>query len=317
MLSIIIPAYNEAEALPFTSSTLQAVLAEAGIDFELVFVDDGSLDGTWDKIAALAAQDTRISGIKLSKNFGKESAILAGLSHAAGDACALMDSDLQHPPKVLVEMYKIWLEGKVDVVEGIKLSRGKENALYKRFANLFYYLIERLGGIKLKNSSDFQLLDRRVVDIIIKLPERQRFFRALSAWVGFNRKQVPFTVEPRIGGISKYNFSKSAKYALTNISSFSSAPMQIVTLMGFIFFIAAIILGVQTLFGWMAHRAVEGFTTVILLLLIIGSMLMLSIGIIGLYIAKIYEEIKYRPPYLIDQTTSKEIKVHIKKKLMR
>jgi len=299
-ISIVIPAYNEAETLPKTAATINNIMTEANISHEVIFVDDGSTDDTWRKITEIANEYQGIVGVRLSKNFGKEGAILAGLQHAAGQACALIDCDLQHPPHVLVEMYNIWKQGGIDVVDGIKESRGKESVIYKNFQALFYFLIEKTGGIKLKNLSDFQLLDRRVVDILVNLPEKQRFFRALSAWVGFNRAQVKFAVEPRAAGASKFNFRKSMKYAIVNITSFSSVPMQAVTVIGIIFFIASVILGIHTFVTWMQHRAVEGFTTVILLLLIIGSVLMFSLGVVGIYISKIYEEIKNRPIYLID-----------------
>jgi len=305
-LSIVIPAYNEGLVISKTAGYIQAIMAEADIRYEIVFVDDGSSDNTWEQIESLAKVDTNITGIKLSKNFGKESAILAGLEHSGGSACVLIDCDLQHPPKVLLEMYKIWKAGNVDVVEGMKRSRGNESFIYKNFSNLFYYLIERMGGIKLKDASDFQLLDRRVVDIIVNLPERQRFFRALSSWVGFNRKQILFSVEPRDSGVSKFNFYRSAKYALSNITSFSSAPLQLVTVTGVIFFVVSITLGIHTFVSWISGNSIEGFTTVILLLLIIGAMLMLSLGVLGYFIGKIYEEIKCRPPYLVEATLNRK-----------
>jgi len=306
VLSVIIPAYNEGPVLTITTEHLQTVLSEANIFYEILFVDDGSTDDTWQQIESLAKKDTRIVGVKLSRNFGKESAMLAGLEHATGSACALMDCDMQHPPSTLVEMYNVWKSGNVDVVEGVKQSRGKESLIYKGFSNLFYYLIERTGKIKLRDASDFQLLDRRVVDIIIRLPERQRFFRALSSWVGFNRKEIFFTVEPRASGTSKFNFYTSTKYALNNITSFSSAPLQIVTITGTIFFILSIVLGIQTLVLWISGEAIEGFTTVILLLLIIGAMIMFSMGIMGYFIGKIYEETKYRPPYLVETSVNQK-----------
>ena len=306
MLSIVIPAYNEGEVILNTAQIIQNIMKESDIVYEIIFVDDGSCDNTWEYIEEIADKNTSIIGVKLSKNFGKESAMLAGLAHAKGDACAVIDCDLQHPPKLLVEMYQIWKIGGMDIVECVKQSRGKESAVYKHLANLFYILIERMGGIDLKDSSDFQLLDRRVVDIIVNMPERQRFFRALSSWIGFRRKQIPFCVEPRQGGTSKFNFYQSAKYALENITSFSSAPMQLVTFIGVSFSIAAAILSIHTLYIWFVQGAVEGFTTVILLLLIIGSMLMISLGIIGFYIGKIYEEIKCRPSYLIERIVSKD-----------
>ena len=305
-LSVVVPACNEGDIVVKTAITINHILKNAGIKHEIVFVDDGSNDSTWKHIESLCSQDIKVLGVKLSRNFGKESAILAGLSHAKGSACAIIDCDLQHPPDLLVDMYWIWAGGGADIVEGVKISRGHESFVYRCFANLFNSLIESLCGIKLKDSSDFKLLDRRVVEILINMPERQRFFRALSSWIGYSRVEIPFCVEPRAGGMSKFNFRKSAKYALTNITSFSSAPMQLVTFIGVGFSAAAFVLGIHTLLAWFLHRAVEGFTTVILLLLIIGSMLMISLGIIGFYIGKIYEEIKFRPPYLVENVIGGE-----------
>ncbi|MCL2356881.1 MAG: glycosyltransferase family 2 protein [Defluviitaleaceae bacterium] len=309
VLSIVIPAYNEGDSVRDVVEAVQSVTI--GIKSEIIFVDDGSGDNTWDEICALAknypgessGENLIVRGISFSRNFGKEAAMLAGLSHARGDACAIMDCDLQHPPGVLVDMYAAWREGDVDIVQGAKHSRGKESLLYKFFAGVFYFLMKRAGGVELRDSSDFQLLDRRVVDTLMRLPERQRFFRALSTWTGFRRRRVSFKVEPRRRGKSKFNFYTSAKYALSSIISFSSAPMQMVTFVGVIFFFASVVLGGHTVHAWFSGRAVEGFTTVILLLLIIGSMLMVSLGIIGLYIGKIYDEIKQRPHYVIRETS--------------
>ena len=300
-LSIVVPCHNEEENLPvFHKTLLEIQNTMSTVHFEYVFVDDGSQDNTWMQIALLAKNSPNVVGIKLSRNFGKESAILAGLSNVSGGAVVVIDCDMQHPPELIPEMYRIWQEDAVDVVEGIKQSRGNESKLYRAFANFFYALVEKTGSINLRGSSDFQLMDRKVADVISSLPERQRFFRALSSWSGFKRAKVQFRVQERLGGISKWSFFKLFKYAINNITSFSTIPLQIVTLLGFVFFVAATILGIHTLYVFIAGVAVEGFTTVILLLLIIGSMLMISLGILGIYVAKIYEEIKGRPPYLIE-----------------
>jgi len=301
MLSIVVPAYNEENSILNTANVLCNIMSNASIIYELIFVDDGSNDGTWSKITEACREDQNVLGIKLSRNFGKESAMLAGLREANGDVVALIDCDLQHPPQALVEMYRIWQQGGIDIVEGIKESRGNEPFIYKKLSQLFYYTIDAFGKTSLKNSSDFQLLDLRVVDIIINLPERQRFFRALASWVGFNRAQISFKVEPRLEGTSKFNFYSSAKYAISNITSFSSAPMQFITFMGVLFLILSAVLGVQTLYNWARGNAAEGFTTIILILLFTSSMTMISLGIIGLYIGKIYEEIKFRPAYLVQE----------------
>jgi len=300
----VVPSYNEGTIISQTAARIEEVMLNIGCPFQIIFVDDGSRDDTWLQIALAAQNNPNIIGIKLSKNFGKESAILAGLSNACGDAIVVIDCDLQHPPQLISTMYQIWTENNVDVVEGIKESRGNESKIYKLFANIFYAIIKKIGNVNLRDLSDFQLIDRRVVNILISLPERQRFFRALSSWTGFKRHKLPFRVEERQGGHSKWNFYKLFKYAVTNITSYSTLPLQIVTFFGFAFFAMAIILGAHTFYQYLVHNAVEGFTTVILLLLIIGSMLMISLGLLGLYIAKIYEEIKGRPIFLVESSVN-------------
>ena len=296
-LSVVIPAYNEGEGVAIITSELEKILEN--IDFEIIFVDDGSKDDTWVNIEGLAKKNSRIVGVKLARNFGKEGAILAGLAQSKGNAVCLIDCDLQHPPKVMLEMYNIWLEGNIDIVAGVKKSRGNESRVYRFFANMFNKTLSSFSKVDLTNSSDFQLLDRKVVDIIVGLPERHRFFRALSSWVGFNRRQVFFDVEQRVTGVSKFNFFSSAKYAINNITAFASFPLQMVTIVGAIFFVISVILGMHTLAMWVTGHSIEGFTTVILLLLIIGAMLMFSLGVIGYYIGRIYEELKQRPEYLV------------------
>lgn len=270
------------------------------IPYELIFVNDGSKDGTWDKILEQKEKNTHVKGVCFSRNFGKESAISAGLDQAAGACVAVMDCDLQHPPETLVTMYRLWESG-FQVIEGIKASRGKESPIYKMFAKTFYKIISNATGIDMSRASDFKLLDRQVVDEYLKLPERNVFFRALSSWVGFKTTYVEFDVQKREAGESKWSFKSLVKYAVNNISAFSAAPMQIVTFFGFIFFLVAVVLGIQSLYMYFSGHAVEGFTTVILLLLFVGSVLMFSLGVIGYYISKIYEEVKMRPRYIISE----------------
>jgi dolichol-phosphate mannosyltransferase len=310
LLSIVVPCHNEEESLNIFYDTLEVLKNTMNsVAFEYVFIDDGSKDNTWLKIAELGERNENVLGIKLSKNFGKEGAILAGLTKASGDAIVIIDSDLQHPPELIREMYRIWRSESVDIVEGVKERRGKESLLYKAFAYIFYSIIGKIGNTDIRDSSDFQLLDRKLVDVLINLPERQRFFRGLSSWMGYRRVQIPFAVAQREQGKSKWNFFKLFKYAITNITSFSAAPLQIVTITGILFFIAASALSIQTFYVFITHRAIEGFTTVILLLLIIGAMLMLSLGVLGVYVGKIYEEVKGRPSFLIESTINSKKEV--------
>jgi dolichol-phosphate mannosyltransferase len=205
---------------------------------------------------------------------------------------------LQHPPEKILEMYRLWQQG-YQVVEGIKANRGKENPLRAAAAKTFYRSISGAIGVDMSRASDFKLLDRRAVDTLLAMREKNAFFRALSCWIGFSTAQVEFEVQPRLEGKSKWSLRALVKYAASNITSFSAAPLQLVTILGVGVFIASVVLGVHTLWQKFTGQALEGFTTVILLQLFLGSVLMICLGIIGYYIAKIYEEIKARPRYIV------------------
>lgn len=300
MLSVVLPAYNEEKMLSKAAKTISGILEDAAISYELIFVNDGSKDNTWKEIEKAAKENSHIVGIHFSRNFGKESAIFAGLAGAAGDCCAVMDCDLQHPPETLVEMYRLWEQG-YEVVEGVKRSRGKESALHRASAGLFYRMISRAVQIDMSRASDFKLMDRKAVDALLAMPERNAFFRALSSWIGYRTAAVEFDVQEREEGESKWSTWSLVKYAITNIVAFSAVPLQMVTIAGVLGFLFALVMGIQTLAKFFLGHAVEGFTTVILLILIIGSIIMISLGIIGYYISKIYEEVKGRPRYLVSK----------------
>jgi dolichol-phosphate mannosyltransferase len=302
MLSVVLPVYNEEDNVEKAYEAIRDVLKPAGIEFELVFVNDGSKDNSFEVIRKLSEQvkDGKITGLSFSRNFGKEAAIFTGLSHAAGEVCAVMDCDLQHPPETLTEMYRMWEQG-FEIIEGVKRSRGKENILYKGFAKLFYKLISKSTGIEMYRSSDFKMLDRKVVDEYVKLPERNIFFRALSSWLGYKSAIVEFDVKERASGVTKWSVKSLVKYAVGSITSFTTAPMQLITISGLVFLVFSVVLGVQSVVKWCMGTALEGFTTVILLLLIVGSLLMISMGIIGYYIARIYEEVKGRPRSIVKE----------------
>lgn len=302
MLSIILPVYNEENNIKRAYQAIKDVLLPKAIDFELVFVNDGSRDGSFEVIRELAEKvsDAKIIGLSFSRNFGKEAAIFAGLSHATGDVCAVMDCDLQHPPETLLEMYALWEQG-FEIIEGVKRSRGKENPVYKAFAKLFYKLISHSTGIEMYRSSDFKMLDRKVVNEYVKLTERNIFFRALSSWLGYKSAVVEFDVKERVSGTTKWSIKSLVRYAVGSITSFTTAPMQLITFSGIVFFIFALILGIQSIVKWAMGHALEGFTTVILLLLLTGSLIMISLGIIGYYLARIYEEIKGRPRCIVEE----------------
>ena len=266
LLSVVLPAYNEEESVPLAARTIGGLLAEADIPYELLFVNDGSRDHTWLAIQKAAEQDPRVRGIRFSRNFGKEAAIFAGLAQA---------------------------------VEGVKISRGRENPVHTFAARTFYRFLSGATRIDMSRASDFKLLDRRAVDVLIAMREKNAFFRALSSWIGFDAAQVEFEVQPRAAGSSKWSIRSLTRYAITNLASFSTAPLQLVTFLGVLVFLSSLVLGTHSLWQKLNGQALEGFTTVILLLLLIGSVLMICLGIIGYYIAKIYEEIKDRPRYIV------------------
>ena len=298
MLSVVIPAYNEEPMILKAYKTISNILQKNNILYELIFVNDGSTDKTWDEIKKIANEN--VIGLQFSRNFGKEAAILAGLSNATGECVAVIDCDLQHPPEILVDMYHLWEEG-YEVIEGVKKSRGKENVLHTASANIFYKVMSKAVKIDMSRASDFRLLDRKVVDVLISMPEQHAFFRALSSWVGFKSTTIEFDVQERTEGESKWSVMSLIKYAISNIIGFSTMPLQLITIAGCITFIIGIIFGIQSLIRYFLGCSLEGFTTVILLLLIIGSLIMISLGIIGIYLSKIYEEVKMRPRYIISK----------------
>lgn len=300
IMSVVLPAYNEEAMLLKAAETLRNILEKENIAYELVFVDDGSKDHTWQMIEQAAEKDPCVHGVHFSRNFGKEAAVFAGLAAANGDCVAVMDCDLQHPPQTLVEMFRLWEQG-YEVVEGVKRSRGKEGALHRASAGTFYKIMSKVTGIDMSRASDFKLMDRKAVSVLLEMPERNAFFRAMSSWIGFNSAMVEFDVQEREAGESKWSTKALVKYAITNIVGYSSAPMQFVTGAGVVVFLIGIVLGIQTLVKYFSGQAVEGFTTVILLLLMLGSIIMISLGIIGYYISKIYEEVKGRPRYIISK----------------
>lgn len=294
MISVVLPAFNEEQLL---AGTLREVQEQLPDEHELLVVDDGSSDGTWKAIAELASLDARIRGVRLSRNFGKEAAIAAGLERARGDAVIVMDCDRQHPPQLLGEMIGIWQRGEADVVEAFKRTRGP------LASRMFYALFERLSGIDLVGASDFKLLDRRVLDAYNTLRERNVFFRGLTAWLGFRRAAVHFDVPPRSAGDSRWTRMRLVALAVTAILAFSPIPLFIVLGLAAVFFVFSVLLGAWALYLWAIGHAVSGFTTVILLILMSGSMILAGLGVIGLYLAKIYDEVRGRPRSVVAEST--------------
>lgn len=298
LLSVVIPAYNEEDTVEKTAGTVAGVLRSAGIAYELIFVDDGSKDGTWEAILRAHERDARVRGLGFSRNFGKDRAIFAGLSGARGDCAAVMDCDLQHPPELLPRMYDLWEQG-FEVVEGVKRDRGGESGFHRLCARGFYAVISRLAGLDMKRSSDFKLLDRKVVDTLASFPEEDVFFRGLAAFVGYKRAEVEFDVAERTAGASKWSFRALVRYAVTAVTSFSTAPMQAATVSGALFGLIALVTGIlyaavgQDAEGWLVFLGVMG-------LLAVGWALV-CLGIVGYYVGRTFRCGLGRPRYIISR----------------
>ena len=306
VLSIVIPVYNESEIISDSIDTIRKEASATGATLEIIIIDDGSLDDTWTVIRQLARDGNDVHGIKLSRNFGKERAICAGLEHACGDATIVMDADLQHPPEMIQSMVRIWKETNSNIVHAVKCDRGKEHWFNNYSSRMFYSAMKFLSGYDLEGASDYKLLDRKVVRALRQMPEQYPFFRGMVAWSGYQHEIVRFVVPERHGGGSKWSRKMLFSYGLSNLLSFSAFPLRIVNYLAIVFFIFAIFLGMQSLYHYYTGSAFVGFTTVIILLLIIGSGIFMGLGIIGEYVAKIHEEVKQRPRYFVEDVVNSD-----------
>jgi len=301
-ISVVIPAYNEGDGVERALTVIASVLETCAGDFEIIVVDDGSRDNTYARVCRYAETRPFVKGVSFSRNFGKEAAVLAGLKYARGRGVIVIDADLQHPPELIPAMVSKWKEG-AKIVHAVKRSRQTDSLPKRLSAWAVNQLISRMGGINIHNSSDYKLLDREIVDILVyQLPERERFFRGLSSWIGFSEEYIEFDVSSRIDNESKWSFWSLVELTITALTSFTSMPLRIVTFLGVVTLILGFGVASEALWSWYHGQAVSGFATIIITLLLIGSFIMISLGIIGEYIAKIYEEIKARPPYLVKDT---------------
>lgn len=301
MLSVVIPAFNEQEMVPAAAGQIDGILSRAGIPHELIFIDDGSRDATWAEIRAESEHRDTVRGVHFSRNFRKEAAIFAGLQAADGDCVAVIDCDLQHPPEKLVEMYRLWEQG-VEVVEGVKTDRGEESLAHRVAAKTFYRLISEATHIDMTRASDFKLLDRKAVNVLLSMREKRAFFRALSSWIGFRTAEVPYEVRERAAGESKWSTWLLIKYALSNITAFTSLPLHLITGCGAASFLAALIVGIVSIVRLTMGRAVTGLTGAVILLLFLSGLIMVGLGIIGYYLGNIYMEIQDRPRFIVSET---------------
>src|SRR5256714_2627010 len=302
ILSVLIPVHNESEQIVQNLSLIHAQASTTALPMEMIVIDDGSTDDTWRALEKMAEQMPELKALRFSRNFGKEAAICAGMAYSTGQACIVLDSDLQHPPDLIPEMARLWKDEHWDIVEGIKRTRGTEPMINRIGARFFYRTLSRLSGYDLYGSSDFKLMDRKVIDAWLDMRERNTFFRGMITWLGYRRKQITFSVPRRRLTQSRWSFFGLFRLAVIAITAFSSLPLQAVTLLGGVFLFCAILFSSYAMVMDFAGLAFPGFTTVIILELLIGGVLMISLGIIGTYIAQIYQEVKYRPRYVVAET---------------
>ena len=300
-LSVVVPAYNEQEVLPEFHRRLCAVFADLPADCEVVYVNDGSRDRTLEVMRSMRAQDERVSIVDMSRNYGKETALTAGLDHAIGDAVVVIDADLQDPPELIPELIAQWQAG-FDVVFAKRTARDGESMLKKATASAFYSVIRRVSRVEIPaDTGDFRLLSRRAVDALKQLREHHRFMKGLFAWIGFPQKAVPYRRDPRFAGETKWNYWKLWNFALEGITSFTIAPLKIATYVGILvalvsFFFAAWIIYKTIAFG----DPVRGYPSLMVVVLFLGGVQLLSIGVMGEYLGRLFDESKGRPLYFVN-----------------
>ncbi len=305
-VSVVVPLLNEAESLRAFADRLVGTLDKSAAAWEVILVDDGSTDETYDVIAGLAQANGHIAGLRFSRNFGKEAAILAGLHETRGRCAVVLDGDGQHPPELIAGMLDIWRQRDGDIVSGVKDKREVENFVARTLSKFFNAVMYRLTGIDLINASDFKLLDRKVIDALINLPEKKRFFRGLTAWIGFRQAKVTFVVEKRLGGRSKWSTKSLITLAVSAVTSFSYAPLIWIFYLGIIGFGFSLIMLAAAIYTWVIGDQVSTLMALTVIVLLFGSVQLLSSGLIGIYLARVYEETKQRKDFIVaERTTTK------------
>ncbi len=304
LLSVVAPMYEEEATVdPFTERVAAAL---TGINYELILVNDGSKDGTRDAMAAAAARDPRVKIVSLARNFGHQPALTAGLEHARGDVVVMLDGDLQDPPEVIPEMVERWKEG-VDVVYAVREQRLGETLFKRVTARGFYTVFRRLTGLDLAvESGDFRLMDRRALDALLAMPERNRFLRGMTVWIGFTQTAVPFVRQERHAGVTKYPLRKMLRFSFDAITSFSSRPLQWAMVLGFFFSAIAFLAIPLTVVARYADIFSKGVPTTIIIVLLLGGIQLITLGIIGEYVGRIYDEVKHRPLYVVGERINVE-----------
>jgi len=299
-ISCVVPVYNEEAVIGDFLQALSGYMAQLSKHYEIIVVNDGSKDSSADKVVSLS-KHLKIKLLSLSRNFGKEAAMTAGLEHCQGDVVVFLDADFQHPVEVLASFLKHWSEG-YDMVYGVRKNRNAESAFKRNFAHLFYWLMSKITNIDVPNNAgDFRLFDRKVVNALKQFPERTRFMKGLYAWIGFKKIGVPYEVQERAGGSSSWGMVKLFELALAGITSFSDIPLRVWGLIGFIISFISLLYAIYMLTSTLMFGTdLPGFPTLVVAIMFLGGIQLLSIGILGEYIARIFTEVKQRPKYLIE-----------------
>ena len=305
LISIVAPCYNEAETVELFVDTIFKIVADEDFKVELIFVDDGSVDETREKLSALADQRPEIKVVIFSRNFGKEPAMTAGLDHASGDAVVVMDVDLQDPPELILDFVEKWREG-FDVVYGMREDRASDSPAKRITANGFYQLFNKISGLKIpENAGDFRLIDRRVVETIKQLPERSRFMKGLFAWVGYDSVGVPYARPERSAGETKFSFWRLWNFAVDGFVSFSTAPLRVWSYIGAVVaFLSVLYASLIVLRTLVTGVDVPGYASLLVFILFFGSVQLISVGVLGEYISRLFVEVKQRPLYIVDEVYS-------------
>ncbi|MFH1659360.1 MAG: glycosyltransferase family 2 protein [Pseudomonadota bacterium] len=301
-ISVVVPAYNEEEVLPELHRRLQAVLSQLTTNYEIVYVNDGSRDRTLEIMRELKEADSHVGYVNLSRNFGKEIAMTAGLDLARGDAVVVIDADLQDPPELIPKLLEGWKEG-FDVVYARRVSRAGETWLKKATARAFYRIIQRIGPVSIpEDVGDFRLMSRRAVDALKQIRERHRFMKGLFAWIGFPQKAIDYQRDARFAGVTKWNYWKLWNFAIEGITSFSIAPLKISTYAGLLVAALAFIYAIWVIYKTLIFGdPVQGYPSLMVVVLFLGGVQLVGIGLLGEYLGRMFVETKYRPLYLLDE----------------
>lgn len=298
-LSIVIPAHNEHAVLPHSLDVISGIAQQVTEKFEIIVVDDGSRDATYADVAAFNQRESRVKALRLSRQFGKEAALLAGLSRANGAAIVTIDSDLQHPPELIPEFFKKWQAG-AKIVHGVKKDRIYGGLFHRTAARIFNQLFSWAAGFDIVGSSDYKLLDASVAKLLVqRFPEHGRFHRGLATWVGFAQESVVFAVRERPAGETRWRIADLFRYGWNTITAYSSLPLKAVPVLGAVMLAVSVALGLEALWSRLQGNALSGFATLEITILFTGSMVMIGLGIIGQYLSRMYDELKQRPIYLV------------------